>query len=296
MAPQPKPSLKRRLEDHLRALPSLPTVVAQLMTLDREDESYFDKLLAILESDPNLSARVLASANSAASGSRSSVVTLRSALGRVGSQAASNLVLALAMTHVFVPRDSWEKSLWRHSIQVATAARALARCCEDAEVDPDEAYTCGLLHDIGRFVMFQEAPEELRVIDEADWDNCEGLQATEREICGLTHSELGALACRQWSIPEAIAEIVQEHHAAPQFQPQSPSAMLRAVVQLADFVMFPSAMPGTPGLEEADDDTLQSCVLERLPGFLSLDLPGLRELLQEVKNQANATAESLGVV
>lgn len=287
--------LRKRLEEHLAELPSLPTVVAQLMTLDRQDESYFEKVLAILESDPNLSTRVLASANSAASGSHVPITTLRSALARIGSQAASNMVLAMAMTSVFVPRDEWEKSLWRHAVQVATAARDLALRSSDAEVNSDEAYAGGLLHDIGRFVMFQEAPDQLRRIDEAKWDDPEGLLEQERSICGLTHSNLGALACRRWGIPETIAQLVEDHHACRSHRPDGKLAKLTAVVQVADIAMFPSAMPGTPGLEDADDDTLRQRVQGRLPSFIRMDVPELRKLLHVVAEKAHTTAEVLGV-
>lgn len=291
MDTEPQMQLRKRLEKHMAELPSLPTVVSQFMTLDRQDDSYFDKLLTILESDPNLSSRVLASANSAASGSRAPITTLRLALGRVGSQAVSNMVLAMSMTSVFVPRDEWEKSLWRHAVQVATAARELALRSLDVEIDPDEAYACGLLHDIGRFIMFQEAPDQLREIDEADWDEPEGLLERERSICGLTHPDLGALVCRRWGIPETIAQVVQEHHG----RPDGRLAKLTALIQIADIAMFPSAMPGAPELKDAGDKVLRDTVQLRLPPFIQLDVPELRKLLQIVAKKAHTATEALGV-
>ena len=295
MTNQTQLELRQRLEEHMTELPSLPTVVAQLMTLDRDDEDYFDKLLATLESDPNLSARVMARANSASGGSRVPITTLRAALGRIGSQTAANLVLSMAMTNVFIPRDEWEKSLWRHAIQVATAARELALYCKDAELDADEAYACGLLHDIGRFVMFHETPDELKQIDEADWDEPEGLVHEEMSTFGITHSYLGALACRRWGIAESIAQLVEDHHSKPVACPEGQQAKLTAVVQVADIAMFPSAMPGTPGLEDADDETLRDEVVIRLPPFIKIEIPELRRLLKLSADKARTATEALGV-
>ena len=288
-------NLRQRLEQHLNELPSLPTVVAQLMTLDREDEQYFENLLGILESEPSLSARVLAYANSAASGASAPITTLRAALARVGSQRASNLVLSLAVTSVLVPRDEWEKSLWRHAIQVAWAARELARLCDDDDLNPDEAYVCGLLHDVGRFVMFKEAPEQLRQIDEGDWEDGDSLIQMELSICGLVHTELGAVACRQWGLPEPIPRVVEEHHKAPGVRLVDKLEKLSALIRVADLAMFPSALPGTPGCQDADDETLRDTVQVYLPPFLPLDLAELRELLQRVSRQSEALAATLGV-
>ena len=287
--------MRRRLTARLDELPSLPTVVARLMTLDPEAEGAFEELLSAIESDPGLSARLLARANSVHGGSMLPVTTLRHALTRIGSHEAADLVLALAVTSVFVPRDDWEKSLWRHAIQVATAARELARRCADDDVDPDEAYAAGLLHDIGRFVLFQEAPDRLRRIDEGGWDNPRDLLEEERRICGLTHAELGARACRHWGLPDSIAEIVLHHHERPRGPLEGQVAKLTALIRLADLAMFPSVIPGTPGLKDAPDDVLRVKLQSRFPPFLRLDVTAIRGLLADVETRSQRSVEALGL-
>ena len=287
-------SLRKQLEQHLDELPVLPTVVSRLMTLDPDGRDYFDNVLELIESEPNFAARILAAANSAASAPSSPVTTLPGAIARLGAGGASRLVIAISITRVFVPRDDWEKSLWRHAIQVAVTTRALAESSSDPEIDPSEAYVCGLLHDVGRFVMFQEAPDQLRQIDEGDWDTPEKLVSQELAICGITHAELGAMACAKWGLPPAIEQMVRHHHRSDPALAGTTPDKLAALVRVADLAMFPSAMPGTPGLAEADDGSIVH-LAGRLPPSIGLTMAELRELIVATTDAAEATCIELGV-
>jgi|GEM_PF-1554180 len=287
--------LKARLERHIDELPVLPMVIARLMSLDRAAPDYFDQVLKLIEGDPNLSARTLASSNSAASAPRTPITTLRGAVTRVGSLTASNLVLALAVTRVFVPRDAWEKSLWRHALQVSVAARSLAVLCHDQDLSPEEVYAAALLHDVGRFVLFQEAPDQLRRIDEGDWECARELVEFERSICGMTHTELGAMACAKWHLPEVVTAVVRDHHTVPTHPPHGKLEKMTALVRLADLAMFPSAMPGSPGLDQADDATMWNLLAPKIPFFLKIDVAGMRAVLVATVAEADATCRELGV-
>ncbi|HED64644.1 MAG TPA: HDOD domain-containing protein [Planctomycetes bacterium] len=280
-----------RMRDGIANLPTLPAVVAKLIALDREDDRYFDKILELLEAEPNLAVRVLAIANSAAVGSAVPTTMLRPALGRVGSQAASNMLLAAAMTQVFVPRDDYEKGLWRHAVRVGVVARRMGRKAGLALCNPEEAYTCGLVHDIGRFVLFREAPRKLKRIDESDWESPTGLLRTERAVCGFTHAQVGAMVCRQWGLPETIVDVVNDHHTPEDARHPT----LTAIVHCADLAMFPSVLPGAPGTEEADDETLREKVWAALPPFLDLSLDELRTMIAESTEESAALLEALGV-
>ena len=291
----PTVPLRRKLEGALASLPVLPQAVVTLMQLDPSSDGYFDEVLVLLEVEPNFATRVLKLANSAKYGNQEPVETLASAMARIGSTGAAELVVALAVTRVFVPRDDWERSLWRHAIQVAVAARELAQRTDDPSVSPETAYVCGLLHDIGRFVMLQEAPETLRRIDEGDWHDPQALVQLEQSICGLTHAELGARACERWKIPATIVQVIRDHHLPQEAEPRGSASKLRALVSTADLVMFPSAMPGTEDLEGANLMTLREIAKHRLPAFLHLSVPELRELLEDATRLSRNLASKLGL-
>lgn len=291
------PDIRRRLERHIDSLPVLPLALANLLALDPDDEDYFDDVVRILESEPNFAARLLVAANSAASSPTHPVTTLAGAVTRIGSRGATNLVLALSVTKVFVPRDPWERSLWRHGVQVAHAARALARhVSEDERVNPDEVYTCALLHDLGRFVFFQEAPEQLRAVDEGDWETPEALIEQELAICGLTHPEVGAMACSKWGLPDVIERVVRQHHDPLPKSFSNPDEKVVAIVRLADLAMFPSAMPGADSLDRSlDANGLAAHLESRLPPFLSLSGAQLAEIVEQTGTEADQASQALGI-
>ena len=150
--------MRARLEHHIDRLPVLPTVVARLMVLDREDDSFFDEVLELLEADPPFAARILTAANAAASSPRDPVASIRAALVRLGSQGAARAIMDAGVSKVFIPRSDWEKSLWLHALHIGGAMRAMANEDSTGIVDPDVAYMAGLLHDVGRLVMFRPPP------------------------------------------------------------------------------------------------------------------------------------------
>ena len=254
MAADLQSKLIRRLED----LPVLPGVVSRLLALDPGDDDHADRVSELIEAEPSFSTRLLAYANSAFSAPASPVVSIPSAVTRVGSRSATDLVLTLGVTKVFVPRDSWDRSLWRHSIQVAIVARALTAATRPDDVTPEAAYAAGLIHDIGRFVMFQHAPAKLRRIDEGDWSTPDELIAVETEICGLNHADLGARACASWGIPDLIVESVRRHHDRVDGEPASSIERVDHLITVADLLVFPSSALGAPPItaEEVVDRAL----------------------------------------
>lgn len=213
--PIPPAGALDRLEKRLEELPLLPDVVHRLMSLRQDSYDYFDQVAQALHADPAFATRLLQYANSAALGAGRPITSIQEAMLRVGARGAVDLVLAHSAARIFVPSNEWEKMLWKHSIDVAWLMRKLSVLAVDHRGEPDEAYVFGLLHDIGRFVLYLEAPEELRRVEETDWATPEELIEAETRICGFTHSELGYLALRKWRLPDALAEAVRWHHTQP---------------------------------------------------------------------------------
>lgn len=207
----------QQLEHRLAQLPLLPAMVMQLMQLDPRHDQYFEQVESLLRADPAFAIRVLKFANSAAVAPSRRVTSLEQALLLVGCGGAVGLVLAHSAVQIFLPRHPWERNLWRHAFDVALLAETLAPFLVDAAVNPQRAYLTGLLHDIGRFILYLQAPEELRRVDETGWGSPEALVQAELRLCGFTHAELGYLALKRWSLSDALVEIIRHHHDAPPF-------------------------------------------------------------------------------
>ena len=200
------------LIEKLRELPVLPAVVVRLMSISPRSDQYFEAVLSLAETDPPFAGMIVRGANSAASSPAEPVVTLRGAVTRLGALKIGELVTSMAVARVFVPHTESQRLLWVHSILVAVIAREIARLRGSEELSPESVYLAGLFHDIGRFVMFDESPVELGAVDEAGWKTPDELIKTEQQIFGFDHAELGWHACDHWAIPQAIAQIVRDHH------------------------------------------------------------------------------------
>jgi putative nucleotidyltransferase with HDIG domain len=244
------------LEKRLEKVPSLPTAVLDLMSLDLSSDSAFDRIVAIAEEDPPLTSRLLALANSAGLAPEAEITNIRQAVSRIGGKHLTELIITMAMAQVFEPTSPGEKALWDHSILTAMAARYIAGVCTKVTVDPQEAYTCGLLHDIGRFVFFDGVAPELQRADEFGWTSSTGLLWAEREAINMDHAEIGWLACQRMGLPTSIADTVRYHHHYRQRLEEARGSIhkgLLGVVQTAEFIAALLETPPDPLSLPADE-------------------------------------------
>jgi len=238
-------TVARRLEERLEGLPLLPSVVLDLLRLDPKGDHYFEKVSSLISGDPPFAARVLRAAASAAMAPShaAGIPTIHQAITRLGARGAVNLVVTQSATRVFLPRSAWERELWVHALSTATLANRLAPLLRLRTIDPAVAYLAGLMHDIGHFVLYLEAPDELREIGEVGWTTPTALIQAEKEVCGFTHAELGYLAACKWQLPEDLAGFIRHHHAAHPGPPHVRAEVVPLIqlVRVADWLamLFP---------------------------------------------------------
>lgn len=242
-------------------LPLLPTIVLRVLRLDPLSERYFEDLLGLAEEDPTFAVRLIRLANAPTSAPAKPIVTIRLAVIRLGARECAGLVTALAVSRIFVPRTVAHRHLWLHALQTAVAARTIAAMRPSAAIAPDQAYLAGLLHDIGRFIMFDGATGDLERVDETHWHSPQQLLDAEQHVLGYDHVQLGGVVCQRWSIPSAITEVVKLHHdyTAPKAHAGTPLGPLLAVVQMAD--LLSARMMNAPEMADLDPNELNKELL-----------------------------------
>jgi HD-like signal output (HDOD) protein len=186
----------------------------------QRDDSTAEEIEAIIEMDPPLAGATLRLANSAYFGG-ARVGTVSDAVVRLGQREVyklAALVLIERWDHVVPLGLSWEPGdFCRHALCTGLAAEVLAEKTE--KVDPDLAYTGGLLCDLGKLVLAHACAEFCPAIrahcDEANvsWEQAE------TDILGYHHAEIGGRLLRKWRFPEelsAAAEFQTDPRAAPE--------------------------------------------------------------------------------
>jgi HD-like signal output (HDOD) protein len=141
------------------------------------------------------------------------VETISHAVTIVGTQQLSALALATSVMNMFngIPQDLVNMdSFWRHSIGCGLAARVLATYRRES--NPERFFVAGMLHDIGRLVMYTKMSNEAKSSIFAAKGTNILLYEAERETLGFTHAVVGGLLMQTWRLPPTLEEVVMYHH------------------------------------------------------------------------------------
>jgi len=106
------------------------------------------------------------------------------------------------------------REVWRHSIRVGMVSEQLARACRTRAADlmPQDDYTCGLLHDIGEIVLYDNFGEEYVNLLNSRAPGTRQVAAEAAGLLGLDHTGIGALAATNWHLPSPLPELIKDHH------------------------------------------------------------------------------------
>ncbi|MFC5303142.1 HDOD domain-containing protein [Azospira restricta] len=201
------PTLERLLAS-ADVLPTLPQVVRHILQTLNDESASADALVHELNTDPAIVARLLAAANSSAFGLAGQVASTRQAILVLGLSTVRRITLATALLDRLGQVGGDGRQFWRHSLGVATCARAIAECLGQP---PEVAFSAGLLHDVGQLLMAAVAPEATVLAGERAAAG-ESIVAAERAVFGYDHAVVGAeLACR-WRLPGDIVGGIRAHH------------------------------------------------------------------------------------
>ncbi len=193
-------------------LPRLPGGAAELLGSCQQDDVAIDTLIRAAERDPSLAALVLRTANSVAYRGESPCRSLREAIVRIGRRGLANVATRYAVTSLTCdpgPRyQPYLDAVFEHLVQTGALCRQIAMAYR---VDKEEAYTLGLMHDIGKVMVCEGIARARRELG-TELDLPHALVA---ELMRGLHEPLGGLTIEAWNMPSAVAQRVAAHHAGP---------------------------------------------------------------------------------
>lgn len=194
-------------------LVSVPDVYYKLESLIEQPSSTIDDFSKVLSADADLCARLLNLANSAFYSMSAPIVSIEKAIMQIGVRQIREMVLVTAIKGSFDSLPSKQvdmQSFWRHSLAVGMMAKHLAKAIKMPQ--PDTMYVPGLLHDIGRLVLFLKLGDEMGELMIRRDDEKLSLHRLEFEFLSYTHAEVGGRLLAQWKVPPSIVEPVLHHH------------------------------------------------------------------------------------
>ncbi|WP_219114243.1 HDOD domain-containing protein [Janthinobacterium sp. UMAB-56] len=223
----------------IQELPSLPVVVLELLSSMDQDDTDVHVLAQKIELDQALAAKTLRIANSSFYGMQSKVTSIPQAVSVLGFHSIRTVVTACALTGSFAPVNGGFdfQAFWRHSLATAIAARLLA---PHLHINPETAFTAGLLHDLGTLVLVTRFPAEHALV--RNYRQAHDCQMAEAELAviGIDHAQVGSALAAYWKFPAAIQQAVADHHAIDRLE----AGGLPLVVHMANAVALALDLAG----------------------------------------------------
>jgi len=226
----------RRLQDvllDLGGVPSIPSLYQAIIQEMQSPDCSVKKIADLIEQDVGMTTKVLQIVNSASFGLAQRVTNVLQATTLLGLENIRNLVL---MAEVFRPADEDSlpknfniEALMHHSLKVASFAKKIAQCqVPDDKHMSEDAFTSGLLHDIGQIILATKKTEKFGEALSIAQKERRPLIEVEKDLFGATHAEIGGFLLELWGLPDPIVESIT-FHTYPSSCPEQSFSSLTAV-------------------------------------------------------------------
>ncbi len=201
----------KRVVHRIFDLPSFPLVIQKLTEVADNPNSNSRDMAKVMEKDQALCVKVLKLINSAFYSRNKTISSLEHAIALLGFNSIRSLALSVSVKNLIKVDESVfpQERFWAHSLATAIGSRLLAE--HQKSNLGDEAFTAGLLHDIGILLEARYFPEELTEVMRSV-EKGEVMQDAEEKILGVDHCLLGAWLAEQWRLAPVLRESILLHH------------------------------------------------------------------------------------
>lgn len=237
------------LVNEIAELRALPAVAARVIEIAGGEQFSAHELAQAVASDQALTAKLLRLANSPYYGYPRKITTVRDAVVLLGFRAVRSAALASCVIDTLPDRaaNTDPQRFWRFSVSVGMLAEVLSHAHRQ---HMDEAFTAGVLHNIGRLALDQQRPRELMAVTTLAVRKKISIAEAELVILGFTDAQLGGALAAHWSFPEELVEAVANHQLDPRSLPD-PNSLAAFVVRAR---MFARASGMSDGIEPRKRD------------------------------------------
>lgn len=207
-------------------LSSFPDIYYQIVKVLNDTKSSASHLAEVVGNDPGLSATLLKMVNSAFYGLPSRVSSITRAIALIGGNELSTLAMGISVIRYFkdIPPEMFDmKQFWMHSVAAGVLARVLAY--RKVSLSEEELFIGGLLHDIGRLIVYKEYPLTAAFAMRQARERRVPLFRMERELFNYDHTTVAGLLLEMWNFPKPLTQMIKYHH-TPAGSPRSLEASI----------------------------------------------------------------------
>jgi HD-like signal output (HDOD) protein len=212
-------------------LPEIPSIVFELNEVIANPLSTADHISKVVNKSPSLAALLLKIVNSSFYGLPSRIDSLSKAVALIGTKEIAGLAIGISTITIFkdIPKEIIDMhSFLKHSFACGIVSRALA--AHKNMPNTEHFFVSGLLHDIGRLVIYQYLPEQAKTLLNHQIKSNKLLYQEERSFIGYTHTDIGRYLTQKWKLTFELENNVFYHH-----NPSSANNPVQtAIIHLAD--------------------------------------------------------------
>ena len=260
----------------LDAVPMVPAVAREVLDFASDPDLPVKRIVKVVTQDPTLASCVLRLANSAYSASAVQITSISGAIVRMGTDAVRNVVTATCVASILKDKGAQGDSgreLVDHGIGTAYIASFLA----DVAGEPrEQAFACGLLHDIGKLLIHHVAHHPPRGVRKPTPEELAAVMAEQ-------HASFGGHLLQHWKLPEPLHDAVAYHHDPARVPESRAAAVTYAANRLAHLHGF--------GCEAEEFDPLEDPLFAELnvkPATLA-HIQAQAPMLYQVARQLSAS-------
>ncbi len=244
----------KQLVAKMGEFPSLPPIYLKVVNALNSRHADTETISQAIAGDLAISAKVLQTVNSSFYGFDEKIANIADAINILGTECVKNLVLAIQVFNN-IGRSADQKAitdeLWHHSMSVAVAARRIMSYESKDEKAAEEAYTAGLMHDIGKLILLNAEPEQYAEARALANEKSIPQTDAENQIIGCNHAETGAYVLARWGMPANLTEAVALHHDPVNSFGKSFSTL--AAVHVANAIVHHRQNPDHPGAHASQE-------------------------------------------
>lgn len=263
----------------ISSLPTLPVVVMEINRVLQDYDSSVQRLVELLEKDQSLVLKILRLVNSSFFGFKSKVSSLRHAVTLLGYNAIQSAVVSIAVIDTLSMENRLKgfeiDQFWEHSVRVAVLSKYLA--VKTRLAPAEDAFTAGLLHDIGKVILANFFPEILVPIINAMQNSALPFSDAEKAQDVVPHGHIGGILAHKWMLPETLVKAIRYHHSGAE---RTPQPQLTVLVNLSDALAHKMAGENQYQLNM---DNLSTQGKKSMMQFLTADTTWYKEVIIEMQ-------------
>ena len=237
---------------HETELASFPDIFFRIKEVLEDDAASADRIAKVVSTDMSLSAKLIKLVNSPLYGFPQTIDSISRAVALVGGKELSTLALGISAINYFkdIPKELVDmETFWRHSITCGIFAKILAGT--QTGLSPERFFIGGLLHDVGRLILFKKLPYASTEAMLFARENSIPLQEAELSVMDFNHTDISKPLLQAWKFPEGLSNMINYHHNPMEF----PNPLEPAIIHLADNLsnaveIAQGGMYVMPGLDE----------------------------------------------